>query len=283
MPVITSPDTEATINNAFSVQQLHTAPAADNCRLVYHRILLIQEGQGHLLVDDQSYSIKGPQLFLISRGQIYQEHHQQPWSGYLLSFGDCFWERTPASANNCKAVLFNNAAANQCLPLADQDIDTLLPLFRTIQHEAELPPYINQLDALAAYLKIIMIKIANINAALVNAYDSGDKQLYRQFIELVSEHYHTLHEVADYAAKLHVTPRRLSDLCRRCTGKGAKDLINGQLIAAAKRHLQFSSVAVKEIAYQLSFTTPEQFSHFFKKNVHSSPSDYRSAFINLGR
>ncbi|ASZ13007.1 AraC family transcriptional regulator [Chitinophaga pendula] len=283
MMVITSPNTETAIDNTFSIRPLAGEPATDNCRLVYHRIIYVLEGTGNLQIDDQSFPVNGQQLYLIARGQVYRESPGLQWSGYLLSFADCFWERTPASANNCKAVLFNNAADNQCLPLAAEDRHSLLPLFQTIQQEAAQASYINQLDVLAAYLKIIMIKIANINAALVNAYDTADKQLYRQFVELVSEHYHTLHEVADYAGKLHITPRRLSDLCRRCAGRGAKDIINGQLIAAAKRHLQFSSIAVKEIAYQLNFTTPEQFSHFFKKNVNSSPSDYRSAFINQGK
>lgn len=40
---------------------------------------------------------------------------------------------------------------------------------------------------MAAYLKIIVIKIANVNAALVNGYDDQDKQLYRQFLQLVSQ------------------------------------------------------------------------------------------------
>ena len=66
-------------------------------------------------------------------------------------------------------------------------------------------------------------------------------------------------------------------------GKGAKELINGQLVAEAKRSLQFSSRPVKEIAYQLHFSTPEQCSHFFKKNAMMSPQDYRARFVNFGR
>ncbi len=62
----------------------------------------------------------------------------------------------------------------------------------------------------------------------------------------------------------------------------AKEIINGQIVAEAKRFLQFSSNTVKEIAYELNFNTPEQFSHFFKKNTTMSPADYRSQFNNIG-
>ncbi|WP_448105490.1 helix-turn-helix domain-containing protein [Pedobacter panaciterrae] len=75
----------------------------------------------------------------------------------------------------------------------------------------------------------------------------------------------------------------MADLSKRCSGRGAKELINGQLIAEAKRSLQFSSMPIKEIALQLNFATPDQFSHFFKKNVQVSPKDYRMLFTNLGR
>ena len=127
-----------------------------------------------------------------------------------------------------------------------------------------------------------MIKIANVNASLINGYDSFENQLYRQFIELVSYQYQTTHEVADFANQLGIPARKLSELCKRCSGKGAKDIINGQLIAEAKRSLQFSAKPVKEIAFQLNFQAPDQFSHFFKKYTQISPNDYRNHFVNIG-
>jgi AraC-like DNA-binding protein len=127
-----------------------------------------------------------------------------------------------------------------------------------------------------------MIKIANVNASLASGFDNYENKLYRQFIELISEHYQSSHEVAEYSKLLGISARKLADLSKRCSGKGAKELINGQLIAEAKRSLQFSSMPIKEIALQLNFATPDQFSHFFKKNVQVSPKDYRTLFTNLG-
>ena len=124
--------------------------------------------------------------------------------------------------------------------------------------------------------------MANVNASLAQGFDSYENQLYRHFLELISRHYQSSHEVADYANLLGISTRKLADLSKRCSGKGAKELINRQLIAEAKRSLQFSSKSVKEIAFQLNFSTPDQFSHFFKKNAQLSPLDYRSLFVNTG-
>jgi AraC family transcriptional activator of pobA len=275
---------EPTIPDSFSISYLEREGKDNEAayRLTYNRIMLIKSGHGVLHIDDQAFSISGNEVFLIAKGQICRLQPGSHFTGYELLFGDCFWEKAPASASNCKAVLFNDASANQQLPLGDNGHTELNILFETLHQEFSKADYINKLDALAAYLKIIMIKMANINAALANGYDSFENQLYRHFLELVSQQYQQSHEVANYARLLGVSARKLTDLTKRCSGKGAKDLINGQLIAEAKRSLQFSALPVKEIAFKLNFSTPEQFSHFFKKNAQLSPQDFRTRFVNIG-
>jgi AraC-like DNA-binding protein len=272
------------LKDSFSVNHLpdQSFSALAVCRANYHRIFIVNDGRGALQADDSVFNLSGNELLLIAKGQLYGFHPGTRIKGYELSFGDCFWEKTPGSASNCKAVLFNNASANQQLPLNNADYTELDVLFSALYKEVLKEDYPNKLDALAAYLKIIMIKIANVNASLINGYDNHENQLYRRFIELVSTQYQTTREVADFANQLGISARKLSDLCRRCSGKGAKEFINGQLIAEAKRSLQFSSRPVKEIAFHLNFSTPDQFSHFFKKNTQVSPHDYRDRFVNIG-
>ncbi|KOP39306.1 hypothetical protein DBB36_07070 [Flavobacterium sp. WLB] len=275
---------EEEIKNSFSIHFLEDKKYEQKStyRLVYNRILLIESGIGEIIIDDQIFQISSSQLFLIAKGQFISFNAETKFTGYELSFGDCFWERTPSSANNCKAVLFNNASANQTIPLNHQDNIELISIFKSLWYEYQKEEYINQLDALAAYLKIIMIKIANINHSLLKGFDNYENQTYTQFLELISKNYKTSREVADYADLLGISARKLTDLCKRCSNRGAKELINGQIIAEAKRALQFSSNPVKEIAFQLNFTTAEQFSHFFKKNAQVSPHEYRLLFLNIG-
>ncbi|WP_316765020.1 helix-turn-helix transcriptional regulator [Pedobacter aquatilis] len=270
---------EAEILDSFLVSQIsHENNIPKLSRLAYHRIIFVTDGVGSFNIDDKHYNLEENQLYLISQGQIFDNRGVSAINGFQISFGDCFWKRTPGSVNNCKAVLFNNAQDNQCLQIQKSNTNDLLPHFNALINEYVSIPYINKLDVLAAFLKIIMIKIANLNASLTKGFDNYEKQLFREFLESVSQDYHYRHEVSDYAKQFNITPRRLSEISKRCTGKTAKDIINGQLVAEAKRHLQFSTVAIKEIAFQLSFATPEQFSHFFKKNVNTSPTDYRSYF-----
>ncbi|MDW9379524.1 helix-turn-helix domain-containing protein [Chryseobacterium sp. JV558] len=275
--------TEAVIDHSFSVKRLEDEiPYSRNfVRLNYHHILMIENGRGVLSVDEHTFDIAGQKIFLLSKGQICKSENHSDVCGYHISFGDCFWERVPSSASNCKAVLFNNAAANQQLLPDQTETDEFLSLFKILLTEYNAEPYPNQMDVLAAYLKIIMIKLANIKIVKEETFDSQDYIIYRKFMELLSGQYRSLHAVNDYSEMLNMTPRRLSELCKRCSNKSAKEIINGQIVAEAKRLLQFSSYTVKEIAYQLNFGTSEQFSHFFKKNTEISPANYRSNFIHI--
>lgn len=272
------------IEDSFSIGYLNeqVMEMEQMCRVNYHRIFLITTGKGNIQIDNTLYPIAGNELFLLSKGQIYRFEQHTVVSGYEVKFGDYFWEKTPASANNCKAALFNNATANQYVSLLDRDKTELSALLYVLQDEFNKDSYINKPDVLAAYLKVITIKIANLNNLLTKGQDNHENKLYREFLELVSKNYQTTHEVGDYANLLGITARKLTTLCSKCSGTGAKGIINGQLIAEAKRSLQFSTRPVKEIAFQLNFATPYHFSHFFKKHTNTSPFQYRSNFAHIG-
>jgi len=115
---------EAAIKDSFYIERLIDVNLQSEhpSRLSYHRMLLIKRGAGQLKIDENIFPVQDKQLFLMSKGQVCDFSLSSPITGYVLHFGDCFWEKAPASASNCKAVLFNNAAANQYFPLSKQSL-----------------------------------------------------------------------------------------------------------------------------------------------------------------
>ncbi|ASK31933.1 hypothetical protein CEY12_18265 [Chryseobacterium sp. T16E-39] len=273
------------IKDSFQVRKITRSvfKNAGMVSVIYNRVLIIHEGNGKIIIDDEQYDITGSEVFVISKGQLFSFSSLTQLSGFEISFGDCFWEKAPSSASNCKLLLFNDAALHQRLPLREKDFYDLNPVCEILLKEYSDADYPNKLDAMAAYLKILMIKLANAMPSFQQGIDDFDNQIYRRFLELVNTHYNQMHDVLYYAQKLSVTPRKLSEISKKKSGKGAKEIIAGQVIAESKRQLQFSAKTVKEIAYDLSFSTPEQFSHFFKKQTNTSPLDYRKIFVNIGR
>lgn len=75
---------------------------------------------------------------------------------------------------------------------------------------------------------------------------------------------------------LNISPKYLSDLLKKETGRNAKTHIDEFLINKAKSQLLASTESVSEIAYTLGYKYPQHFSKIFKSKTGSSPSQYRT-------
>jgi len=267
------------LQDSFHIERLDPTvpPNSQPQRLDDHQILLITNGSSQVHIDQTTYTLSSGSLLLISKGQVYTflpaassdtstpsttlpNSGPHPLTGFRLRFGDCFWQRTPTSASNCKAVLFDDPAASRLFLPVPADLKDLETLLVTTMGEFQTPDYSNKSDVLAAYLK-----------KDIATYDG---RLYQDFLALVRDNYNTAHDVPFFARRLGVTTRKLAAICKTY-GAGAKEIIIEQLIAEAKRSLQFSSRSIKEIAGDLGFSSPYQFSSFFKTYTEQSPLDYR--------
>lgn len=270
------------IGELFRIVALHKgeAPVISGHPGGCNRILLVGEAQGFVWVDHRQVPVVSQSLLLIT-GRQAADLSALSATGYLLTFDDSFWQKTPLSANNCKELLFNLPAPQQQFHLDHADSTMLQALFAATLQDFDQPDYSNKPDVLAAYLKIIIIKIANIYRLLTTETGTYDNKLYNRFIALVRDKGNQLHRVSDYAALLDITTRKLSDVCRG-KGQNPKELITQHIVSEAKVALQFSSRPIKEIAAGLHFSNPYQFSNFFKTQTGSSPADYRDQFVKIG-
>ena len=100
-------------------------------------------------------------------------------------------------------------------------------------------------------------------------------QTYEQFIALVSQHHNKERGMAFYADKMHITPRYLSKIIKQASGRSGPDWIDSFVVLEAKNLLKYTDKPVKEIVWQLNFSTPSVFNKFFKKHTNLTPSEYR--------
>jgi AraC-like DNA-binding protein len=131
-------------------------------------------------------------------------------------------------------------------------------------------------QAISAFLQLFLIH-ANSFCTLVMANPQNQEagnSILRDFKKLIRENYSKWHLTSEYAKLLYVTPDHLNRVVNSLTGKTAKDLIKAQIIIAAKRMIYFSGLTTKEIAYQLGFSSPANFSAFFRNYTGYSPSEF---------
>ena len=100
-------------------------------------------------------------------------------------------------------------------------------------------------------------------------------RLYNEFLEAVQKHYRTNRDVAFYADCLNVSPRYLSQVAHRISGKSPKSIIDHTLAEALSCQLRTTQSTIQEIAYDFGFSSQAQFSKFFKKQMGQAPTEWR--------
>ena len=108
-------------------------------------------------------------------------------------------------------------------------------------------------------------------------------QLFNRFCALVVEHYRESKEVKYYAALLHISPRHFTRIFRDTTnGISPAEWIEQYVVAQAKLLLDTQQErSVQEIAYQLGFSEPSSFHHFFKRVTGMTAKEYRNQHIKI--
>jgi AraC-like DNA-binding protein len=92
----------------------------------------------------------------------------------------------------------------------------------------------------------------------------------------IDRSFHTWHQVNDYAARLGYSTRTLNRLARDNTGLSAKQLIDDRIILEAKRLLSHADAPVADIATQLGFDDPSNFSSYFHRRTGLTPGAFRA-------
>lgn len=103
--------------------------------------------------------------------------------------------------------------------------------------------------------------------------------LVRECIYFMHENLGARLSVTDIAARVHVSPSRLSHLFKAQTGMSIMSYLVRARIDEAKRLLALPGASVARVAEQVGFTDPAHFSRSFKQAEGISPSDYRRRAI----
>lgn len=100
------------------------------------------------------------------------------------------------------------------------------------------------------------------------------EELFRSFIEQLNTH-RGKHDLPFYAERMNISPQYLSRLVFEASGTTASDWINRAVTLQAKLLLRSSGHTVEQIAEELHFSTTPYFCRFFKREVGTTPTEYR--------
>lgn len=105
------------------------------------------------------------------------------------------------------------------------------------------------------------------------------EELAFQFAQLIVEEHSPNKDVTDYARKLNVSPKYLTNLVHSISGKSAHDWIVHYAILEIKSLLRESCMDIKSIAARTNFPDQATLSRFFRHYTGMTPSKYRESIL----
>lgn len=173
--------------------------------------------------------------------------------------------------------IFSYSRYISVINVSDDKFEDLMSYYRFIHKESkEKSRYQTEIIRSIFYALILEIiteyeKMFSTEAAQnIRANDLSDR-----FFRLLAANHKSHRTVQFYADKLNLTPKYLSMVVKRATGRPILDWIHEAILIDAKMLLRATDLTVQEISDQLNFSSPSAFAQFIKCHTGSTPNKLR--------
>ncbi len=164
------------------------------------------------------------------------------------------------------------------LLLTENEEKEVQDIFESLLRHYEEQP--ENTSVLVSYAHVLMTLIENFYKRQFSTDIKKYNRIVTEFQQLLQDYYNQetdqLPNVQYFADELHLTSNYLGDIIKHHTDKTAIETIHDHIIAKAKELLREDQSNMSQIAYELGFEYPNNFSKFFKNHTDVTPSEFRS-------
>ena len=239
-----------------------------------HCFFFVTKGEVLITIGKESCFFKENECAVIPAGQIFSVCYYDDCTGYMGGFHTNFLNTDIEGKNLLHTFAFLRQWGSHKL-LFDHDRGSYISnIFERLCIENETG---KSQDIIKAYLTAFLVEVDVVFKKTESAEDriGLDNGLCNRFVEMVFENCNHAIPIADYAAKLNITPPHLHRIIKRFTGKTPLTWINEAVVLEAKKLLGHTEMTISEVAAGVGIDDPSYFSRIFKKQTGSTPIAFR--------
>lgn len=252
------------------------------CRINAFIIGVGTEGESSGLVNLQEFTIRKDTMFIIAPNSILQAQSVEGMKAHVMAVSCDFMKRINIDTKHLLPLLLQ-FAARPSLEISREESQALRNFISLIEQETKGTESEFSAEIIGGLIAGTIYKIGEIlqrylseHPEVENPSHNRANEYFREFTQLLSEHYKQERSVGFYARQLCITPKYLTTLIKRISGRSVSEWIDNFVILEAKTLLKYSTMSVQEIAYYLNFPNQSFFGSYFKRNTGMSPSQYKA-------
>lgn len=252
------------------------------CRINAFIIGVGTEGESSGLLNLQEFRIRRDSMFIFAPNSILQAQSVEGLKVHILAVSCDFMKRINIDTKHLLPLLLQ-FASSPCLEISHEESQALRHFISLVEQETTGPESEFSPEIIGGLIAATIYKIGEIlqhyiasHPELENAARSRANEYFTQFTRLLSEHYKQERSVGFYARQLCITPKYLTTLIKRISGRSVSEWIDNYVILEAKTLLKYSTMSIQEIAYYLNFPNQSFFGSYFKRITGMSPSQYKA-------
>lgn len=240
----------------------------------YYIFLLIEEGQGKVLIDFEEREIIGNCILSILPGQVHFSDGNVSARGWFLAVDSMIVKE------EYKEIFEKSTVVGSCMELNKDVINELKNCASVINKRLKRDKKnIEQLiisDLLSSYIGMF----AEIyQKELPDSINKRSAEITGEFKALLSANYRSMKQPFQYASELNISSVYLYEAVKQTTGQSVGGYIRNEIVIQAKRMLFYTNMSVKEIALELGYDDWAYFTRMFTKAVKLSPTQFRKKYL----
>ena len=272
--------TDALEGEVMFLNDLREITNLSTMRKGYNTIIHCQGGR--ILVEiggNQQIKIRPGQMLLIPAGKLVQPlmiSTDVNASVMLIS------DKMLKSALGNQLSIWNKAMYMKEIYVVEEAgwVEAMESYARTIFKTGTLPVLYREI--ISSFLRMMLLMLCEElmrhedMTTLNDASTTHDKEVFNQFLQLLSQQNQKRQRVSFYADKMNISPKYLSSICKKVSGKNPMRWITENAMQDCYSLLKDTDLSVKEISNRLGFPNPSFFGQYFREQAGVTPMEYRT-------
>lgn len=266
----------AALINADVATDLLTNPT----RLDAYIIGVCTEGEATVMLNMREVKLSKNTFFTLAPKHVLQFFYTNRLRISALIVSDSLFRRIPIDTKQLMPLSIEMERASMVFNEGEVEVFEryLANLHNELHNDAT--PFTN--DLIGSTIASLMYKVGE----LIYRYSASHRDMslvrsraedyFKLFIQELSQHFLEERNVGFYAERLDITPKYLTTLIKRVSGRSVSQWIDYYVTIEAKTMLKYTDKSILEISNALRFSNQSFFGSYFRRNAGMSPSQYRS-------